>query len=429
MKFLRKLLLNAITFIGIIAPFNNHVEGAKAATIGVDIDYTSDSFAYVYNLPENGDLAYATINILFAFDEVESVNPIETINRMGFRVTYLKPTNIFHHIGNWWNNLWGNPPTNGTKTTVDMIIKANTIKSFEIKQMSTSQLIVPGPTYEDKSKLSFPSIGKMSQLFEAEDYARRFGSEIEFKDWYKKNALTGGPYYKPTPNDRINDNAFAYAHRKWYAIVPIPWAEEIAPESIDCYLMDGTHVKDGLNEEGDPYVEETGPNAGSKYIDAVVSQNYAFAINGNDAKLKKIEVSGYTSGNNTIVTISNGGVDMTTKQPINLINNYRFASNVTQTLDWNIKNDNRYIYIFWEGNDTSAQQIKIRFYYESSSNAWFINLKKDGEYFPDPIVPQRPQPGINLNFNDLLIAIGIALGLILIIAIAYDFLKTAILRR
>lgn len=431
MNKLNKILLLATTLLTMLAPSKSNEMTMASATsddvtwVKKNIDYGPADFAYIYTFGTKGDLAYGQVNILFAFDDAEQ--DIDIINRLGFRVTYRKPSTVLHDIGNWWQNIWGNPPKHGDLITETFIIKASTAYTFEIKQTSTSYAILPAPQYKDISKLGFSAIGKMAELKQAESSARDLVDGVEMTDWYLKNTLTGGPAYKPTAKDRINNDKFSYSSRKWYAIIPVSWSDEnLSLESIDCMLFDGTHIRDGLNEDGEAETEIDGPYINSRYIDVYASKDFAVAINGTNAKLKAINVDGYTAGNDTLVKIENSGWDYVNNKQTAIQKSYLIERNLTKTLDWTITDSNRYIFIKWGGMRADAEKIKIRLYYENTNQevAWIINVAdKNGNMFPDPIQPDRPQELPELQFDDLIVAMAIILGLVIAIYLIWDVFK------
>lgn len=429
---LKKLLTLGLLTLGLFSPFTKNLIKTKAASdsyVRQFIDYEpTEDLAYIYYMPGDRDYTYKKMGVIFTFDDYNGT--IESINRLSFRIKYRKQTNFFHGVGNWWENLFGNPPKYGDLVTVEETVKASLDYSWEIKKGTQSQAgipTLPAPVYNDPEKLTFPAIGKMADLFEAEEAARDLVGDSAFNSAWLKSIVTGGPYYMPTPKQRLNDSSFAYAYREWYAIIPISWTEEVGPESIDCYLFDGTHISDGLDENGDPFID---PETGSKYIDATTAKDFGVAINGQQAKVTKVEITGFAPGTDNFVVLNNANWNLAAKEPGTTLHSAQFGTNKTENLNWAISNNNRYIFITWSGDATTAKNIKIRIFYEGTS-AWLINVTdKDGNFLPDPVTVQRTQPNSGgLVFKDLLIIIGIVILLIIILVILYDIFKALILGR
>lgn len=468
MKTLNKITLSLIAFFGVLAPTKT-LQRTSAAVIDSSlvrtfIDYGQDDYAYLhaYNhdgteLPEHtvetGGVALKTQFMLFGFDSADKNNPIETINRMGFRISYRIPDNFFHKVGNWWNSLWDNPPKYGSIHTEAIMVKANQELTFAFPTFSNGHPLGDGleKYYKRPDDLHFPAIGKMSDLFKAEEAATLYTDELKnakqppstanvyWVDTYKNYGLgtTGGYKYEMIPTGKLNDSSKSFAKREFYAAIYFPFLEEIGPETIDCYMFDGTHVSDGLNEDGEAYIEDdpVSPNNGEKYIDVVVSKDRGIAINGTNAKLKSIKVEGYSSINKTLVFLENGGgYDNENSKTTNIKHKFLLSDNGTKDLNWTITNQNRYIIVDWDKSSTNASEIKIRFYYETDNDnvAWKLNLTdKDGNFLPEPI---KPDPGrdkglAELHLKDLILIISIIIAMVLILAIAYDFMKTAIFTR
>lgn len=430
---MKNLINTAILVITSIFALNttNYVKTSAYSSAPIDYDHSANtSDVGMIAMPDkHGSLGvgYEIKYIVVAFDSADKENPIETINRMGFRIRYTKATNFFHSIGNWFEQkIFNNPPKYGEIVTVAETVNASKMYSLKWKHIASTNFPINAIYgFAEPEKLDIPAIGRMSQLLAAEKAAKEMlvspGGEVS--EWIKNNLVISGYNYKGD-NAGFNVPGKTLPNREFYAIIPFNWAEDVGPESIDCVLFDGTHISDGLNEDGKPFVNEHN----EKYIEAVATKDFGLAINGNNAVLKRIEVRGYDLSNDTIIKLNNANYDYETHLPINTKNTTLITYNQTTILNWEITNNNRYIFISSESSAEEASKIKIRFIYENSSDAaaWLLNVTDgDGNFLPGPI-PLPKEPKLELEFKDLLIIMGVVAGLVVALALAYDFLKTAV---
>lgn len=432
--------------------FNNHeYSGASAFNAqSIIYDASKDTTDYAFiSIPfpdGKGKYAghdsriYSRHMLVLGFDAPN----VEKIHRIGFRVTY-KEQSWWDEIRNGFRLQTGREPIHGTIKSNSFLISSNTEYSFKRLendtytggvQMGVKDLKNTG-TYADESKLKFNAIGKVSDLLVAEDMARNILPKENTSYWIDKNnefinsIITGGYHLRKLPNHRINDQSKSLTKREFFTIIPVELPKDVAPESISCTLLDGTEISDGLDDNGNAYTE-TDPvtQVERKYIDTTVSKDFGVAINGIKAKLTGINVTGYTAGNDSEIILVNGSWDYEKKDISSVTNTMLISENIKKDFIWDISNNNRYIFIQWDGNIEYADDIKIRLYYdtEEGSVAWLINVTdKDGNFLPKPI---ETDPNVIPVFRleHLIIIFAIALAVFIALALIWDLFKTAIFR-
>lgn len=414
--------------------FNNSYKttSAEEKTVnGVKIIYDASAknsdIAYI-NVPNDKGqvgVGYSKKYILMGFDAPE----IEEINRMHFRITYkdTKSAKGWGGFVNWWNETIVNqPPKYGTLVTSDVSVVSSVNYSLKWDSFPSPNITLARhgrSFFHGEESLKFNAIGKVDDLLKAYESAKTLVNNGE--KLYMSLAGFGGYTYRSF--DGFYDETKSFNNRQYYAVIPMSWAEEIGPESIDCTLIDGKNISDGLDENGEAFVDA---ETGEKYIEVTPSKDFGVAINGINAKVKRIKVSGYFGENNIDILLVNAGWNYAEKAITNITNDFLFSKNLEQQLNWSINNQNRYVFIKFNGNTEDAEKIKIRIYYENDndSNAWLLNVTdKDGNFLPEPIkVPRLEKPQI--EFKDLLIIMGVVLIMILIIAVAYDIFKRTLIR-
>ncbi len=388
---------------------------------GTQIDYnpepTGGDYAWVrvekdYRLTVNGTIYKAdTSYVIIGFDAPE----IETITRMGFYVTYRDP-NFIHQIGNWWEVLWGNQPKYGDIKTDTSLVQASTVYSF----MDKNNLYdVEDP---DSTRYEFNAIGRVENLLVAEaNYRNDITGSNNMWPGY---AITGGYVFNYNASHSLNDTSKSFTSREFYAIVPYAWTEEVQPEAIKAFSFDGTMIDDGLDENGNPFIDT---QTGLYYIDVVVGKNAGIAVNGLNAVVKTIKVSGYANGNDTAVMIDNGDFDYATQSVVNSANKRLFLTNEEFTANWSITNNNRYIMIKYMSDSVeTAQEITVRIYYTNSNEkaAWLVNIKGELGFLPPPYetppVVDTSANGLSRILQLFLFAV-IGIGAIFVIVFLLDF--------
>jgi len=392
---------------------------------GIELSYNAEAdggdFGWVavekrFHPTSGGIPTYHKKYVIMGFDTEPK---LETITRMGFYVTYKRP-NFFEEIGNWWEVFWGNVPKYGTSTTDTVSVKANDTYTF----LDSNNL---GRIPSDKhSKYDFTAIGKINDLFEAEAQFRQDFDNYKPQNTHKYNYtalnLTGGYWWNYDSTDKLENYQKSFASREWYAVIPFDWTEEIQPESIRAKDIYGTNYDDGLDEDGEPFVDE---DTGEKYIDIIVGKNAGVSINGTNAVVKKIEVRGYNDNNQTAIMIDNGDFSYEKQDIVNSANKRLFVSNETYNANWAVGNDNRYILIKYQSDNLEeAQNITIRIFYTNSNDkpAWLINVKGELGFLPPPM--QTPTFNKTGNdFNKLLQLVLFAVIGILILSLLYFVLN------
>lgn len=432
MKPITKFTLLTMTLLSSFSNINKNITKTKAednlTRVMIDYDAGKDSTdsAYVMNQINNTITGQSknVRSVLFGFDTKEEIS---SIVRMHFRITYRQET-FFDALRNKYLESQGKPKEHGTVTEITKVIKNDLDYSFKTDkyQLATGSWLNRSGQYENESKLVYPAIGLVSRLLEAEEYARRISGGSLTND-YIKMILTGGYKFKVTPKDRLNDSSKTFATRKYYAVIPLDFVEDLAPESIAAYDVYGNYISDGLDENGDPMQDADG-----RYIEATVTKDFGVAINGQSAKLNKISVSGIPANSNAIIMLQNAGYDKEKSEIINITNTLLLNENTSKNLNWSISENNRYVFIKWENpGDIDLSEIKIKFYYSNTSNevAFLINVTgKDDNFLPPPIITPRPDaiPGITLN--DLILIVLIVGGLLLALIFIIDVLKQTIVR-
>lgn len=396
---------------------------------GVEIIYNSEKDGGDY-----GWIAYDKYNT-FISQQISYINQVKKyvvigfdapqmseIERMGFYVTYKEP-NFFDEIGNWWESIWNNPPKHGTTKTDSVLVKASTKYTFEHRRNGMESVFDFTPGH-DALDYEFSAIGKVSDLIETE---QRFKSDFNNSpntSNIKTFNVTGGFFWNFNHNDSLNDSTKSFTSRKYYAIIPFDWTEEIQPESIKAYDIFGQLMDDGLDENGNPYLEHpTLPGQQpSYYIDLIVSKDVGISVNGINAKVTKIQVTGYTPENGTAVLIENADFDYNTQQTTNIRNKQLILEDGVIPLNWEITNNNRYLFVkYMAENIEDAQQIKIRIFYtnENQKASWIIRIKGDLGFLPPPYVTEPTMRPI--NDWDKLVRI-VMFGLIGILAFAVIYM-------
>lgn len=351
--------------------------------------------------------------VVIGFDAPE----VESISRMGFEVTYKEP--------NWWDNFrnrvlisLGQEPKHGTQKIDSVLVKADTTYTF-IDEKNLYQL-------SDASKYNYPAIGRVADLLQTESTYKNDvnASAIELGVTYLGYAKTGGYYFNFNHQDTLNSAKKSFTNREYYAVIPYYWTDEIQPESIKCYLMDGTLVDDGLDDDGNAYID---PITNDYYIDLTVGRDVGVAINGTNARVTRIEVSGYDSANDTGILIQNSNFDYATQSTTNVVQQKLFVGNTTYNANWTITNENRYIFIKFDGELNDANKLKVRVFYknDNAKQSWIIRVTDaDGNFLPPPYetVPTVRQPDGDNRWQTILMYVGIGiLGLVALYGIGKLF--------
>lgn len=395
--------------------------------VGIIYEYGKESTdsAYVINqYISNTGIVTNKRSILFGFDTKEEVS---NILRMHFRVTYREET-FWDKVRNDYLERNGQPRKHGKVTETTETITSDREYSFKTEkyQLVTGSYLNRPAEYEKPLKLVYPSIGLVSQLLEAETEARKL-LPSSFTNDYVKLIKTGGYELKVDANHRINDSSKSFANRKYYAVIPMSYSEEIAPESIAAYDVYGNLISDGLDENGDAFKDQYGT-----FIEAKVSKDFGVAINGTDAKLTRIRVANFPTSSNAVVLLQNAGYDKEKHEIINVKNTLLVNENINKTLDWKIDELNRYIFIkFDNAGEFDLSTISIKFYYTNSDNkvAFLINVTdQDGNFLPPPLIPPRPEASPGISFKELFIAFGFLIGAAIAFVLIYDIFKQTLRR-
>ena len=398
---------------------DNFQIGGNGSKIIYDGSKNSGDYAWIsvdkgIRISTNSYQDYFAQYVVLGFDAPE----IQDIVRMGFYVEYKKP-NFFENIGNNLLEIFGNPPQLGTLTRESVLVKSDVNYSFFGER---NYISIQGGT---KADYSFPAIGRVETLLATEqkfktDFANKGTTypgtvySNRYRDYF---SATGGYFYNFDYRNSLNDESKSFTNRQFYAIVPYKWTDEIQPESIQATDIYSNVINDGLDANGNPYKD---PISGDFYIDLTVSKDVGIAVNGINAKVTRIAVSGYTQSNDTAVLIENADFDYSTQKTINTKNQSLFVTNKTVTLNWNITNDNRYVFIKFMADSTEeAELIKVRVYYHNDNQkpAWIIRIKDDHGFLPPPyetapIMNNDPTPGMLILRLVIAIIIGIILGVI-----------------
>lgn len=413
---MKKIILLASLLTATIAAITQEPITAKANDpynligTGVSVIYNSDKdggdYAWVsahkyYFKPQAKDEAnYVAV----AFDAPE----VDSIVRMGFEITYRKESG-FDELRNMIRTTFGKEPKHGTITKDSVLVKASTEYSF-LDKYNVTELEIND---ENSSKYNYPAIGKVADLFKAE--------EMYWEDLLNKTngdaywGKSGGYYYNFNQKDRLNNNQKSFAHREFYAVIPYTWTEKVQPESIKCYLMDGTLIDDGLDEDGNAYVD---PITEDYYIDLTVGRDVGVAINGTNARVTRIEISGYDNLNDTGILIQNSNFDYATQSTTNVVHQKLFVGNTTYNAHWTITNENRYIFIKFDGELVDANKLKVRVFYknDNAKQSWIIRVTDaDGKFLPPPYetVPTMRPKDTDDRWGRMLALLGVGiLGLV-----------------
>lgn len=346
---------------------------------------------------------------------------VQDITRMGFNVQYRKASdgNILNGWENTWNligngllELFGQAPQFG-KTYVDSVVVKSDITYSFLDNRNVGK--IPNVTQDD---YSFNAIGRVETLLAMES---KFRFDFETKSLEKHPTLniTGGYFYNFNHTNTLNEPSKSFTSRMFYAVIPFDWTEEIQPESLQATDIYGNVINDGLDANGNPYKD---PISGDFYIDLTVSKDVGIAVNGINAKVTRIAVSGYDETNDTAVLVENADFDYATQKTTNTKNQSLFVFNKTDTLNWNITNDNRYVFIKYMADSIEeAELIKVRVYYRNDNQkpAWIIRIKDDHGFLPPPY---ETAPIMNTATKEeiiLRVVIAIAIGILLLFGIYY----------
>lgn len=398
---------------GVSVIYNSDKDGGDYAWIAYDKlnTYFSSQMSYINQVKKY---------VIIGFDAPQ----IAEIERMGFYVTYKEP-NFIHRIGNWVGSIFGNPPTFGTTKTDSVLVKASTKYTFYHRRNGMESVLdfIPG---KDASDYEFTAIGKVSDLIETEQrFKTDFNNSPNTNDTrIKEFNVTGGFYWNFNHNDSLNDSTKSFTNRKYYAIIPFDWTEEIQPESIKAYDIFGELIDDGLDEDGNAHVD---PITEDYYIDLTVGRDVGVAINGTNARVTRIEISGYDDVNDTGVLIQNSNFDYATQSTTNVVQQKLFVGNATYNANWTITNENRYIFIKFDGELNEANKIKVRVFYrnDNAKQSWIIRVTDaDGNFLPPPyetVPTMRPQNGDD-RWERILTLLGVGiLGLVALYGISKLF--------
>lgn len=445
----KKIKILLLTVVSIFASATNkhNVVSAKAegnsVTNKIPVIYTSGAnspdvgFIYLPVFYEHEDYVAKGYkrNIIFGFDSAPNVDEVVRIH---FRLTYRTTT--------WWDdirNAIAGYKKHGTLTETTMMVDNGVDYSYFMKSMrwEGSHYVQWNDSgeYANPERLNFKSIGLVADLLRAEAEARNKsgGSDSER---HNKLVCTGGYTWRKNAdivmtanNDRINDSSKSFSRRKYYAIIPLDYASILAPESIKAYDAYGNVIADdGLDNEGNPYVD---PETNERYVETKLSRDWGVAINGTNAILKRIVITGVPVDNNKTILIRNADVD---KESCGAIVDVKYSklfnANADFTANWEIDDTNRYVHISHNLSEENATNVRIRFYYDNSDNevSYIINVTdENGCFLPPGAGPDQPPTRdlASLNFKNLLVALGILAALILVLALAYDLLKQSLFRR
>lgn len=408
------------------APVKTKAEDSltRVGIIYEDGKESTDSGYVINQYISNTGIVSNKRSILFGFDTKEEVS---SILRMHFRVTYREET-FWDKVRNDYLERNGEPRKHGKVTETTETITSDLEYSFKTEkyQLVTGSYLNRPAEYEKPLKLVYPSIGLVSQLLEAETEARKLLPSTLSND-YVKLIKTGGYNLQVAPNHRINDSSKSLASRKYYAVIPMSYSEDIAPESIACYDVYGNLIGDGLDENGDPYSDEYGT-----FVEAKVSKDFGVAINGKDAKLTRIRVTNFPTSSNAVVLLQNAGYDKEKHEIINIKNTLLVNENINKVFNWEINELNRYIFIkFDNAGDLDLSTISIKFYYTNSDNkvAFLINVTdQHGNFLPPPLIPPRPEGTPGITFKELFIAFGFLVGAAIALVLIYDIFRQVIRR-
>lgn len=355
--------------------------------------------------------------IVVGFDSPE----VQDITRMGFNVKYRQANdgnflngweNTWNLIGNGFLELFGVAPQFG-KTYIDaVVVKSDTTYSF-LDNRNVGK--IPNVTSAD---YSFTAIGRVETLLAMEE---KFRTDFDTKSLEKHPTLniTGGYFFNFNHTNTLNDPSKSFTSRTFYAVIPFDWTEKIQPESLQATDIYGNVINDGLDANGNPYKD---PISGDFYIDLTVSKDVGIAVNGINAKVTRIAVTGYDASNETAVLVENADFDYATQKTTNSKGQSLFVFNKTETVDWAITNNNRYVFIKYMADSLEdAQLIKVRVYYTNDNDkpAWIIRIKDDHGFLPPPY---ETAPIMNVPTQEekiLRIVIAIVFGVLIILAIYY----------
>lgn len=397
--------------------------------VGIIYEAGKDSgdLGYVYTpVIYNGTVSFKR-NVLIGFDSKEDV---DQIYRMHFRLTY-RVESFWDKLRNDWLISNGQPPKHGRLEETTEMVSYDTSYSYKVSYtpFGPNGEIPRKGTYENEAKLSFDAIGLISDLLEAERIATSTSGHSTSSD-FNKFFPTGGHNFKSKTNfhtERINDPKYSLSLRKYYAVIPMNWVEEIAPESISVLLADGTLISDGLDEDGNPFKDEYGT-----FIEAKVSKDFGVAINGADAKLTRIRVTNFPTSSNAVVLLQNAGYDKEKHEIINIKNTLLVNENINKIYNWEINELNPYVFIkFDNASDLDLSSISIKFYYTNSDNkvAFLINVTdQDGNFLPPPLIPTRPEETPAITWKELFVAFGFLVAAAIALVIIYDIFRQVIRR-
>lgn len=436
---MKKIILLASLLTATIAAITQEPIKAKANDpynligTGVSVIYNSDKDGGDYGWittrkkmrmhPSSSSMPPGLIDgdnyVILGFDAPE----VKEITRMGFEVTYKKP-NFWQSIGNSFLEAFGGVPKYGELKSDSVLVKSDVTYTF-VDETNVYNFNNPN---DDKFK--FNAIGRVSDLLETEESYWNEVNSIDTSVYpynlYPKGffGLSGGYYYRYNYKDRLNDSSKSLANREYYAIVPYRWTEKIQPESIKCYLMDGTLIDDGLDEDGNAYVD---PITEDYYIDLTVGRDVGVAINGTNARVTRIEISGYDNLNDTGILIQNSNFDYATQSTTNVVQQKLFVGNTTYNANWTITNENRYIFIKFDGELDDASKLKVRVFYrnDNAKQSWIIRVTDaDGNFLPPPYetVPTVRPKDTDDRWKNIVTLIGVGiLGLVALYGISKLF--------
>lgn len=375
----------------------NAVTFTNSPTSGVWLDFNhepgNEDFAHIRRFWQSPNtLPHLVENpwgFLLGFDEASGL--VEEITGIGFRVV-LRETNVAQDIGNTIRNWFGFGNKHGELKEVELWVSSETTGYFH-----------------NGEEFTFPYIGLMEDLKTIEEA------------YYASYPIAGSPIRNEKKQDfKLSTSNRSIAKRKFYVIIPFNDLVEGQYETFDYYKIDGTFISSGT-DNGKPFKTEDG----EMYIDIQGGTDFAVAINGINAKLKRIEVLEYPSDPLKLL-IENGSWNYASQKVEFIKNRVQLINDSTKELNWNIGNDNRYIFVKYSGSLEALQEAKIRVFYDNDNDSasWIVRaLDRDGKLLP---------PGINVEPPgrqelDLFGQLRMVISVIFAILVVYLFIKLLVL--
>ncbi len=374
MKKLKKLLFTALMFVPfLIYQSPTGVKGAdefkNAPGVGDLLDYDhkhgSEDFAFASVNKEifANETLYDNFYIV-SFDAPQ----ILSFEGIGFYITYRQESS-WDWFRNGFLEIFNVERKHGATLTEEFWVDVEDVYSFGHIENNTI------------SRFEFPAIGKIDDLKAIQNDFNAFYSNAV--NPFKKGNKTLTLDYQAKNELNLATTNRMFAKREFYAVVPYKWTEEIKPETMDYYDVKGDFISSGTNR-GKPFKDEL---TGDYYLDLELGRDFAFAINGKDAKLKSFEITNFPTGSNLKVLIENGTWDYEKQNVSFVVNRSQFIKNETRVVNWSVGNDNRYMFIKYSGDVEDLTEVKIRVYYTNANNkaAWIIRVKGDKGWLPPGI--------------------------------------------